>query len=422
MLKLIKKYQQGGTESSNFVPNLGLPNPSLASQTIDFTNKDWLKKLNTPTLGMFQYNLNKPTGTSNLINNTINKKLNFSPLGPGSGLDLSGKSLSGSYVTGNTPIKSKNTSFMDGIGGDIVSNAGDALGAGLNLSGVKQSTIGSGANGIFTGVGNFLGNFGTVGKIAGGVVKVFGAINQYAGKGLAKQQTADSMLDTGGYTKLLNVNAGGKTSLLTMGRAKGIDAQTKFDDQQNLKAANAQYGVKQNQIASANAYGDTATRNQQQVAGGLKTNVLSVKKGSKLELSNIVSKAKKNVKKAQEGGLASDTQTMQDGGETPNVIPEGALHARKNHYEGELGDQVTHKGIPVITKDDDGKITQHAEIEHSEIIFNKQFSTQLEDWFNKYKDLEDAEEKKNLEIECGKSVTHQILNNTHDNVDLINRT
>jgi hypothetical protein len=67
------------------------------------------------------------------------------------------------------------------------------------------------------------------------------------------------------------------------------------------------------------------------------------------------------------------------GGQLTNVIPEGALHARKNNYNGDLGEQVTSKGIPVISIEDGGKITQHAEIEHSEIIFNKQVSTQLED-------------------------------------------
>ena len=47
-----------------------------------------------------------------------------------------------------------------------------------------------------------------------------------------------------------------------------------------------------------------------------------------------------------------------------NVIPEGALHARKHHMENTDG--LTQKGIPVI--DDKGE--QQAEIELNEIIFN----------------------------------------------------
>jgi hypothetical protein len=102
-----------------------------------------------------------------------------------------------------------------------------------------------------------------------------------------------------------------------------------------------------------------------------------------------------------------------------NVIPEGALHAHKNNYEGELGDQVTSKGIPVITYEEDGKITQHAEIEHSEIIFNKDVTDQLEEWFKEYKDTTKSINKSDLELKCGKFLTTEILENTEDNMNLI---
>jgi hypothetical protein len=72
-----------------------------------------------------------------------------------------------------------------------------------------------------------------------------------------------------------------------------------------------------------------------------------------------------------------------------NVIPEGALHARLHHMEDENPDlkgQITKKGIPVISEEEGGEITQQAEIEREEIIFNKETTTALEELYNKYKE------------------------------------
>jgi hypothetical protein len=41
---------------------------------------------------------------------------------------------------------------------------------------------------------------------------------------------------------------------------------------------------------------------------------------------------------------------MKEGGQM-NVIPEGALHARKNNMELAEEGEVTHKGIPVVDND-----------------------------------------------------------------------
>jgi hypothetical protein len=49
-----------------------------------------------------------------------------------------------------------------------------------------------------------------------------------------------------------------------------------------------------------------------------------------------------------------------------SVIPEGALHARKNNMDG-AGEDFTAKGIPVV----DNQGEQQAEIECNEIIFRK---------------------------------------------------
>ena len=88
-----------------------------------------------------------------------------------------------------------------------------------------------------------------------------------------------------------------------------------------------------------------------------------------------------------------------------NVIPEGALHARKHHMENTEG--LTQKGIPVI----DNKGEQQAEIELNEIIFNLEVTKKLEEL---YKDGSDE-----AAIEAGKLLVQEILFNTEDRTGLI---
>lgn len=96
-----------------------------------------------------------------------------------------------------------------------------------------------------------------------------------------------------------------------------------------------------------------------------------------------------------------------------NVIPEGALHARKNHLTDvdDMYKAVTHKGIPVITIEDDGEVIQHAEVEHSEIIFTKEVTDMIE----KYRKQGTDE----AALACGKLLVKEILYNTDDRTGLI---
>ena len=100
-----------------------------------------------------------------------------------------------------------------------------------------------------------------------------------------------------------------------------------------------------------------------------------------------------------------------------NVIPEGALHARKNNLT-EINPElegITKKGIPVISKEEGGEMIQHAEIERSEIIFNLETTKKLESLREQYNKSEDKTEKDNLAIEAGKLLAQQIMENTIDN-------
>ena len=98
-----------------------------------------------------------------------------------------------------------------------------------------------------------------------------------------------------------------------------------------------------------------------------------------------------------------------------NLIPSGALHARKNNIETEY--HITSKGIPVIMEEG-GKAEQIAEIEHSEIILTLDLTKRLEDLYEEYESSEGKERDK-YAIEAGKILTREILHNTDDRVNLI---
>lgn len=97
-----------------------------------------------------------------------------------------------------------------------------------------------------------------------------------------------------------------------------------------------------------------------------------------------------------------------------NVIPDGALHAHKHHLENvdEKFEDVTTKGIPVITEEKGGDIKQHAEVEREEIIFNLEVTKQLE------KLMQDGSDE--AAIKAGKLLVYEILENTVDNTGLLN--
>ena len=98
------------------------------------------------------------------------------------------------------------------------------------------------------------------------------------------------------------------------------------------------------------------------------------------------------------------------------VIPEGALHARKNNMEG-AGEDFTAKGIPVVDKEGE----QQAEIERDEIIFRKEVTDKMESLYKKYNSEESPSKKDEIAIEMGKIITCEIVKHTDDKTGLINK-
>lgn len=104
---------------------------------------------------------------------------------------------------------------------------------------------------------------------------------------------------------------------------------------------------------------------------------------------------------------------FQNGGSI-NVIPDGALHARKHNMDV---DGITRKGIPVVSESN-GEIEQQAEIEKEEIIFRLEVTQKLEELEKKfYSEESTQEEKDECALEAGKLLVNEILYNTQDNTN-----
>lgn len=107
---------------------------------------------------------------------------------------------------------------------------------------------------------------------------------------------------------------------------------------------------------------------------------------------------------------------FQNGGSI-NVIPDGALHARKHNMNL---DGITEKGIPVVSEKDNGKIEQQAEIEKEEVIFRLEVTQKLEELEKKYySEQASQKEKDEYALEAGKLITEELLHNTKDNAGLL---
>lgn len=107
----------------------------------------------------------------------------------------------------------------------------------------------------------------------------------------------------------------------------------------------------------------------------------------------------------EEVELDSILPEFKEGGKF-NLIPEGALHARKHNMDVE---GITPKGIPVVSEAEGGELEQQAEIEREEIIFRLEVTKKIEEL------AKDGSDK--AAIEAGKLLVEEILYNTIDNTN-----
>lgn len=408
MRKRIQKYQNSGvlTGGSNLTP----PLPQPASLTSMIQTPSFPTTLELPD-SVKQWNQNQ----ASKIQRAYTKKANL------------------------------NKGF--GIAGSIADVAGSLIPK------TEQSALTEGLNQGYDAAANAAMAIPGVGTIIGGAMKVGGMLSDgltALGVGTDQMTTADKILDSKflKLTPLGLVNAIGakKADTITkdneafeqVGSSYGgtqatvDDALTKSGKKYGLLSGKARNKANQqihnaqmqqskmSNIADEAQMAFTASNNpliglgtQLQLNGGYQqSTVRAGKSGLKMDREFAKRVIKLSNGKKSKAKKIQEVAGFKNGGAV-NVIPDGALHAHKHHLEDVDGkfEEVTTKGIPVITEEKGGDIKQHAEVEREEIIFNLDVTKQLE------KLMQDGSDE--AAIEAGKLLVHEILENTVDNTGLL---
>lgn len=334
---------------------------------------------------------------------------------------------------------------------NVAGQAADMIGSFIPKK--EQSALTTGLNQGYDAAANMISSVPGVGTIVGGAMKIGGMLSDgltALGVGTDQMTTADKILDSK-FLKLTPmglVNAFGAKKADTIYKdnetweqqgsayggsmAKVDDALTKSGKKYGAfsgkarRKANAQIAEakrQQNLVSDINQeaqdafaasnYSGIGLRNELALSGGYRNmavgrNGMKILDAESQWAREVLTKAKIRPKEK----LEEQPPKFAEGGKV-NVIPDGALHAHKHHLEdiSPEYEQVTSKGIPVVTEEEGGKLKQHAEIERNEIIFRLEVTKKLEELM---KDGSD-----DAAIEAGKLLAHEIINNTVDNTGLM---
>ena len=165
-----------------------------------------------------------------------------------------------------------------------------------------------------------------------------------------------------------------------------------------------------NTMRKQSDYGrDLAQQNLNRYAGTNYMDMRAGKLGMKLtELDRFKALLRNRVVEETEN---SDIQRFANGG---SILPTGKLHKELHHLDdmGEQFEDLTRKGIPVVTMDEGGEIVQVAEIERDEWTWSKEFTDQIEALWK--------DESEESMIEAGKLICEELLRNTQDEGGLLN--
>ena len=375
--------------------------------------------------------MSNPNGGTSLVKADLNKFLNsaltrdiISPTSPSSAVNNKlTKDLTGSLtsVIGNSSPYQAAIKAADKAKG-IIKGSGISTGAVANgvLSVAdsfipkaedKASKVTSGILNGASSVFSIVPGFGTAASVA---LKALGSLLG-AGVKSVKGNTANELVDISSSYTGEDALAAKKFGLLGLRGAKkyaGLVAQRQIN--RDLAANVLQEG--KDDLLAANNVQQYQMRDTLSKNGDDWMYTLRAKQGAKIKevkrLSSLYNKRLISKEPLKEG----TTVEFKNGGSI-NVIPEGALHARKNNLT-EINPElegITKKGIPVISKEEGGEMIQHAEIERSEIIFNLETTKKIESLREQYNKSEDKSEKDNLAIEAGKLLAQQIMENTIDN-------
>ena len=165
-----------------------------------------------------------------------------------------------------------------------------------------------------------------------------------------------------------------------------------------------------NTMRKKSDYGrDLAQQNLNRYAGTNYMDMRAGKLGMKLtELDRFKALLRNRIVEETE---ESDIQKFANGG---SILPTGKLHKELHHMDdmGEQFEDLTRKGIPVVTMDENNEMVQVAEIERDELCFSKEFTDQIEALWK------DGSEE--AMIEAGKLICEELLRNTQDEGGLLN--
>lgn len=243
-----------------------------------------------------------------------------------------------------------------------------------------------------------------------GFINSLPGVSMFGGRTAKSYKSAEIDQMTNAYGgSVADINA---AQALSGKRMLGTGKANKFIREQN-RVNNLITDISlESKLRKSNSAGDTYLSQNQNKYAGYTPQLLLSKKGMKFpELDTARSLINSWKVKPTE-----DPQKFQLGGKM-NLIPEGALHARKHNLEKinpELEGQITSKGIPVVAQGEGGVI-QQAEIEKEEVIFRKEFTDKLESLYKQYQ--EDSSD--DIAIEAGKLICYELLKNTDDRSGLI---
>ena len=290
------------------------------------------------------------------------------------------------------------TGAIIGAASGVVDTIGSATG--LNLDNIDADAAKR------AGIGGKAATQGFINSLPGASMLV----GMFGGKTAKSYKSAEIDQMTNAYGgSVADINA---AQALSGKRMLGTGKANKFIREQN-RVNNLITDISlESKLRKSNSAGDTYLSQNQNKYAGYTPQLLLSKKGMKFpELDTARSLINSWKVKPTE-----DPQKFQLGGKM-NLIPEGALHARKHNLEKvnpELEGQITRKGIPVVAQGEGGVI-QQAEIEKEEVIFRKEFTDELERLYKQYQD----DSSEDIAIEAGKLICFELLKNTDDRSGLI---
>lgn len=243
-----------------------------------------------------------------------------------------------------------------------------------------------------------------------GFINSLPGVSMFGGRTAKSYKSAEIDQMTNAYGgSVADINA---AQALSGKRMLGTGKANKFIREQN-RVNNLITDISlESKLRKSNSAGDTYLSQNQNKYAGYTPQLLLSKKGMKFPELDVA----RSIINSWTVRSTEEPQKFQLGGKM-NLIPEGALHARKHNLEKvnpELEGQITSKGIPVVAQGEGGVI-QQAEIEKEEVIFRKEFTDKLESLYKQYQ--EDSSD--DVAIEAGKLICYELLKNTDDRSGLI---